>query len=67
MTQLKIKPSLPCFAGERSNHKAMKQHIIMLFTRNNTLLSLKQETGCKMPASWPSSYSVRLRSVVDWV
>jgi len=21
MTQLRIKPSLPCFAGERSNHK----------------------------------------------
>jgi len=22
MTQLRIKPSLPCFADERSNHKA---------------------------------------------
>jgi len=25
MTQLRIKPILPCFAGERSNHQATKQ------------------------------------------
>jgi len=46
MTQLRIKSSLPYFAGERSNHKAATAKLTDDFILNTLLLDRKYEHLC---------------------